>query len=1007
MSFYIVKNKVPAELILEDEALEGVKRIAKVVAQDIELACDAACTLRLTAETAKCERSILAATIGHSSIADKLREQGIIDTGVIEGRRECCIMALLEGSQVNAAAGANIVDQNGQTVLVLGSDKRGTIYGLFEISEACGVTSLVYMGDCLPPKQDNIMLTKTDKCENSNPVFYISKEPSVKYRGFFINDEWPAFGGWCNEQFGGFNATCYEKLFIFLLRMKGNFMWPAMWSSVFSEDGPGIANAELADCLGVIMGTSHHEPLCRAGEEWQHIYKQYGESNAWNFINNKDAISAFWKDGMLRNKNFENLVTIGMRGEADSKLLGEDATMADNIQVVKEAILAQHSILKECVSEDLGSIPRVLAIYKEVEDYYYGDETCEGLKDWDELKDVIFLLSDDNWANTRGLPKPEERKHPGGYGMYYHFDYHGGPISYEWQNTSRLTKIWEQLTQAYEYGVRAEWIVNVGDLKGNEYPLTYFMALAYDYDKWSAPNKIREFAQMWVKTHWHGEADEKLERDLLDYMEAATRFCALRKPESLHPGVYSPDNFAESERVITQVKEILALGESIRSRMNERGREAFDSILFMQIKGSLNILLMNLYAGINQSLAARRSLAANIYADRTEECIAEVEQLMEAYGKAFGGKWNHMLDSGFTGFRNWDDKDWGYPTVTRVVPIKKPKMMIGFDADKRFHLGAHWQDGARITNTQMLRPDTDCVRINLDSRGSVDFEWSVEELPKRFGAEPKQGRVCVKDNPRAVIMIKCDKNIPGCETADINVKIKFADGTETMGKLAVTAAGAEYPCTQAEAEVPGKTFVMHDGIVAVKAENYAETGLLKDNTRYPNDEDNDAGNADSWRIIEYLGREGSAVKCFPTTKDYTKDSEAVPYIRYDFIADRAGEYNLELDVLARNPVVMGEDMMLKLALNEECEDGYDAYTCVNTVVPDYYASHTCPQWCAGVLDNVRRINTNIKVKEGFNKLYIFAGSPNISIDKLVISSKERPLPESYLGPRESFTLKTV
>ncbi|MBP5414034.1 MAG: glycosyl hydrolase 115 family protein, partial [Lachnospiraceae bacterium] len=438
MDFEIIVNSVSAELLVEDSADEGVKKIADVIADDIESVCDK--RPYIAAFTFECmfDRVIVFATVGKSAILSRLEENGIIDTSVIKDRRESFMIFECDFSAIDA-------DRTGQVLVVAGSDKRGTIYGMFKISEAIGVTSLVYWGDSTPVKKTDVMLTKEwllkDRAiKESSENIFISKQPSVEYRGFFINDEWPAFGGWSRDRFGGFNAKCYRELFIFLLRMRGNFLWPAMWSSVFSEDGPGIESARLADTLGIIMGTSHHEPLCRAGEEWQQIYKDYSESNAWNFINNKEGITNFWRDGLLRNKKFENLITIGMRGEADSKLLGEDATMADNIKVIKDAILTQHKLLKECVNEDLTKIPRVLAIYKEVEDYYYGDETCEGLKDWDELKDVIFLLSDDNWANTRGLPKEEEREHPGGYGMYYHFDYHGGPISYEWQNTSRLSK---------------------------------------------------------------------------------------------------------------------------------------------------------------------------------------------------------------------------------------------------------------------------------------------------------------------------------------------------------------------------------------------------------------------------------------------------------------------------------------------------------------------------------------------------------------------------------------
>lgn len=992
MDFCIAKNGLTADILIENEAFEGVKKVAGIVAKDIESVTNSCPFVGLMPKNPSKMGCIIFATLGKSKIVDKLRNSGIIDTDVISNKNECYMLQTLPGNTVNEACGSENVDCDSQVLLVVGSDKRGTIYGMFEISEAAGVTSLVYMGDSMPPSNSEIMLTK--HCD-----IFVSKEPSVKYRGFFINDEWPAFGGWCNEQFGGFNSKCYEKLFIFLLRMKGNYLWPAMWSSTFSEDGPGTASAQLADCLGVVMGTSHHEPLCRAGEEWQHIYKQYGESNAWNFINNKEAISAFWRDGMLRNKDFENLVTIGMRGEADSKLLPENATMADNINVVKEAILAQHKILREVVNKDLKQIPRVLAIYKEVEDYYYGDETCEGLKDWDELKNVTFLLSDDNWGNTRGLPTEEERKHPGGFGMYYHFDYHGGPISYEWQNTNRLTKTWEQMTQAYEYGVRALWIVNVGDLKGNEYPLTYFMDLAYDFERWSPANKVEEYVSLWVDKHFHGELTAEQKQEMLELMDKATVLMNARKSESLNSKVYNSVDFNEAERVAEEAENVLSLAEKLHTSMNDRCRTAFESIMYYQVKGSMGIILMQVYAGINEYLCSVRSAAANEYASKIEKNIEMTEKTIEEYSKSFGGKWNHMMDSAFTGFRSWDDYDWGYPVVSKIVPVNKPKMMVGFKGDRRFHLGAHWQDGARISNASMVRNDTDKVEILLDSRGSVGFDWEVKlsgENSDSYVVTPSKGHVEPSENPRAVICVSCRKDFSGLDTEDIDINVTFDDGSATVGKLAVTAADKNYFDVYAkDAPNPERTYVETENVISINAEHFADT----DNMCY-----------EGWKTIDYLGRGKGAVKCFPVTTDFSGEAEK-PYVRYDFVAMKEGEYALEIDVLSRNPVVMGEKMEVYAVCNGNPQNAAamsgepENIKVISAVEDDFYASHTCPQWCMGVLDNVRRIRTRVKVKKGFNKLYILAGSPNVSFDKIMLWSSDYRMPVTYLGAPESMSLK--
>jgi len=978
MKFAIIENLKPKQILIEENAFEGVLKIAQTVSKDIENVCGQKADIIRDVNDLN-TNGIIAATIGKSSILDVLEKENVLDLNIIRGKKEVFLITEIDPSKIK---GVKVADQNalqGEKILIIaGSDKRGTIYGLFEISQACGVTSLEYMGDCTPVKRSDILMDdgffKKDRAiKKVNENVFVSKEPSVEYRGFFINDEWPAFGGWCNAHFNGFTSEAYEKLFIFLLRMRGNFLWPAMWSSIFSEDGPSTKSAELADCLGVIMGTSHHEPLCRAGEEWQKIYKEYGESNAWNFLGNREAITEFWRDGLKRNKNFENLITIGMRGEADSKLLGEDATMEDNINVVKEAILTQNELLKEIVNEDLSEIPRVLAIYKEVEDYYYGDGTCEGLKDWDVLKDVIFLLSDDNWANTRGLPTEEERKHPGGFGMYYHFDYHGGPISYEWQNTSRLSKTWEQMTQAYEYGVRKEWIVNVGDLKGNEYPLTYFMALAYDYETWSKPDMIDTFMDEWINEHFHARIEGSIKDDLLEYIEGATALVALRKPEALNPYIYSAENFGECERMSQKVSKILELGEKLRNSIPLDCKEAFESLFYYQIKGSLNILMMQLEAALNIYLAGLRSLYANVYAQRIKERTLFMGDLVKEYNAFKGGKWVHMLDSGHTGFNTWDDYDWGYPASIYVNPIHKGKMVLHFADTPQKFLGEHWQYKDPLINCGLLDGNVDKVSVYLDSRGDVDFNYKVECNKEWLKCDNCEGTVITDKDPRAVLVFTCDKTkLEKKEEAEVSVKIDFSDGSKTCAALLFEAAG-----------IPsGKKgiFFENDGVISIEAQHY--------------NENSEGESENGWKEIKYLGRQNPALKCYPVTKDHCNDGNS-PYVRYDVMA-AGGKYILEADVLARNPVVLGEDMILYVSAND------DKKIALNAVKSDFYAGHTCPQWCDGVLDNVRRITCEIDLKEGENSIYVHAASPNVSFDKIMLFNADKGVKDSYLGAPESY-----
>ena len=312
----------------------------------------------------------------------------------------------------------------------------------------------------------------------------VSRVPSVKYRGFFINDEWPAFGNWAKTHFGSMNAACYAPVFELLLRMKGNYLWPAMWNSNFSLDGPGLESAVLADELGVVMSTSHHEPCMRSGQEYSMVRGRgsiYGD--AWDYIANPEGITRFWRDGLTRNKDFENVITLGMRGENDTAIM-QHATLEENIQLIRNVLKTQNQLIREIINPDVRQVPRQIVFFSETEEFFYGSKETPGLIGDPELDGVTLMLSDNNHGSTRTLPSPEMRSHPGGYGMYYHMDMHGGPHSFEWVGATYLPKVWEEMTAAYEYGVREIWVTNIGDIGTQEFGLSYFLDLAYDIDVW-------------------------------------------------------------------------------------------------------------------------------------------------------------------------------------------------------------------------------------------------------------------------------------------------------------------------------------------------------------------------------------------------------------------------------------------------------------------------------------------------------------------------------------------
>ncbi len=982
-SFSLYKDDKAAAFIIENESFEGIKMIGETVASDVEAVTDVrpeivnsvdALESSLNKGAISDNSLVLMATIGKSPLLDRLEKEGKLGLSDIRDKREVYKITVIEAPFEDS--------QNVKELLVIaGSDKRGTIYGMFHLSEMCGVSPLIYFGDVAPVKKNEIVLDFDKEI--------VSKEPSVKYRGFFINDEWPAFGGWATEKFGDVNAKAYEKIFELLLRLKGNYMWPAMWNSSFSEDGPGLLNAELADKMGVIMGTSHHEPLCRAGVEWQRQYKKYSDDNAWSFLSNTEGITRFWEDGVKRNKDFENVITIGMRGEADSKLMPEDATLKDNIDVIKKAITVQDELIKKNVNEDIQKVPRMLAIYKEVEDYYFGDETAEGLKDWDELKDVIFLLSDDNHGHVRALPTDDTRNHPGGFGMYYHFDYHGAPVSYEWVNCNRLTKTWEQMSLAYESGVRQMWIVNVGDLKMNEYPLSFFMDLAYDYEKYGEKNinKIEEYVRGWIDVQFAGASAEQ-KNDITKVIEGYTRFNAQRTPETMNEDVYNPVNGLEGDREHADAKDILDTADKLNAELKDEALMAFRSIIYYPAAASLNNVLMCVEAGMNKELAKRGCVYANYYAESVRKRINEDKRYVEKFHTFNNGKWNHMMSSAHTGFRTWDAYNWTYPSVSVVTPLHEPKVAVSFRGEKYVYLGDHWQGYPAPRSFGFTRPETKEVLLDLDSRGDVSYSYEIVNENDWLICAEKEGRVEVSDGRNAAVIYDSDKPgrktvrftidralISGKTTAKVRVNVKFDNGATTYCDLIFEADNVVVP----DGYTSDNIAMENCGIISVKAENFSEKKA--------------AGGAE-FKAVDFLGKSGKpAIKVFPSVADFSEDEilkGEVPFVKYNIFAESDGTYNLDFHLTMTNPIVKGGRLKFGYAVNN------GRISTEHGVGEGYFTDFPCREWCESVLAHEHVSSVKAYLHMGINTVTIYAGDAGAVFDKLVLYREDVTLPETYL-----------
>ena len=519
-----------------------------------------------------------------------------------------------------------------RALVIAGSDKRGTAYGVFEISKQMGISPWYYWAD-VPAKKKKEIFIKSGT--------YTSGPPSVKYRGIFLNDEAPALSGWVHENFGNFNHLFYEKVSELLLRLKGNYLWPAMWGNAFNNDD--TLNPVMANNYGIVMGTSHQEPMNQATEEWRHEHK-----GAWNYQTNDSVLRAFWKQGIENMDHRETIVTIGMRGNGDMPM-----TEGSNIALLEKIVADQRKIIAEVTGKPASQTPQDWALYKEVQDYY-----DKGMRVPD---DVTLLFSDDNWGNLRRLPKLSDKPRTGGYGIYYHFDYVGGPRNYKWINTNNVARVWEQMHLAYSYGVEKIWVVNVGDLKPMELPISFFLDYAWNAKKITV-NNIGNYYIEWASQQF----GQTYAKQIGDILQKYSQYISRRKPELLSPETYSLLNYDEADRVINQYQQLVAEVEKINDELPTEYKDAYFELVLFPVKAFVNLNELYVAVAKNRKLASENNLAANKYADEAKKYYERDSLLSYQYNHELAnGKWNHMMDQTHIGYTYWQQ-----PPFNKMPEVK-------------------------------------------------------------------------------------------------------------------------------------------------------------------------------------------------------------------------------------------------------------------------------------------------------------------------------------------------
>jgi hypothetical protein len=927
-------DKIPAAILISSNDWPGVLRAANDLRADVHRVTGKSPAIFSSPKSAG-KNVVIIGTLGRSEVIDKLVHAKKISVSEISGKWESFFLQTV----------ANPLPGIKSALVICGSDKRGTIYGIYELSEQIGVSPWYFWAD-VPPARHEKLFVKAGK--------FSQGPPSVKYRGIFLNDEAPDLSNWIHEKFGNapgwtnaanYGPAFYTNLFEVILRCRGNYLWPAMWNNAFNEDDTN--NPALADLYGIVMGTSHQEPMLRAQKEWDRdLGRTFGNWN-YNKTNQQPVLQQFWRDGVRRNKDFESIITLGLRAENDAGTpIGKDLT--------EQIVGVQRKILAEEINPDLTKVPQMWCLYKEVQDFYN-----DGLRVPD---DVTLLWAEDNWGDVRRLPTAEERQRSGGAGIYYHFDYHGGPRSYQWLNTSPLPKIWDQMSLAKQYGADRIWIVNVGHFKGYELPMEFFLNFGWNTERWTVEN-LGDFTKLWAAREFGNEFAD----DIADIVSKFTKYNGRRKPELVDANTYSMVNYREFETVVNDWNALAARAQEISDKLPEEKRAAFYELVLFPVKACAQLNEMYFAAAKNGLYANQGRASANDFAARTRELFVAETNLFNYFNQTFlDGKWDHFMDQGIIGYRTWVDPRQNNLGAVDLAEIQIPDAAAMGVAVEGSELAA--------TNGEISLPQFDSFNrqkfyIEIFNKGKTAFVFLAKAdqpwiiLSETGGTIEKEKRISVG--------VDWGKVPQGATNRTIKI-------SGAGGEVAVTVDSFN-PIEPMRESVNG--FVEGEGFVSIEPEHFSA---------------NKAAGKNRWVKVPDYGRNLSGMRAtMPVDAPAAtpgKDSPCLEYKMYLFNTRTVQVVAVTSPVLNFMP---GRDIRYAVSFDDEPPQ-------IVTLVPQKYtAGNGNADWENSVKNNARVAKSTHEVgAPGWHTLKFWMMDPGVVLQKIVVNTGG--LRRNYLGPPESF-----
>ncbi|MEU7019958.1 glycosyl hydrolase 115 family protein [Streptomyces sp. NPDC046203] len=997
-TFPLVDGGRATPLVVSSDDFEGVVRAAGDLRDDLERVTGVRPGLSRDTLPAGRREIVLVGTLGRSPLIDRLVAAGKLDVTGIAGRWETSLEQVVDRPMPG-------VDR---AFVIAGSDQRGTIYGLYDVSRGIGVSPWYWWADAAPLRQDLLHV---------RPGRHTQGTPAVKYRGFFINDENPALGTWAPAYFGpghapghpgGFNHAFYARVFEVMLRLKANYLWPAVWGRAFAEDDP--LNHATAKAYGIVMGTSHEAPMMRGIEEWnRHAVpavrdKQgtvvtpgsdpYGGTGEWSFRHNSEALKAYWTEGIRRQvrEDFEGVVTLGMRGNGDTALPD-----GDGIELMQSIVSTQREIIANVTGRPQAETPQVWTFYKEVQRYWE-----KGLRAPD---DVTVVFTDDNWGNLRMVPDPSLPVHSGGYGLYYHFDYVGAGRNYKWVDTANLANVHDQLGQAYTFGIRQLWVVNSGDLKGNELPTQFFLDYAWNPDRWPMEN-IPEWLDHYARLNFGPRHAAAIARILDTYGFLQAR----RKPELLNREItvdpakdlstdssavvyddqatpFSITDYHEMERVTREWRELSAAAERVGDSLPARQRDGYYELVLYAVKATANLYALRQAQFTNLLYAGQGRAATNSLAAATESYFAKDLALADHFNKGVAnGKWEGFQTQPHIDYgdveRYGPNAPWQQPEIDNVaIPD------VIFPAVKRITPGKPSRMGVAVEGSDQAWPGSaaDCVLpalspyaqgpepyIEIFNRGTTPFDYRVRTGVPWLSVDTTRGRV----DGQTRITVRADWSRAPKGHTTVPLTVTGPDGPPVT--VMVPVDNPDLPRRRLDG------FVEARGHVSIEADHY--TRAL-------------GGGGVSWRRIPGIGRTGAGMEPFPVTASRRTPGGDSPRLEYTLTLFTTGPVTVSAHLSPRNDVLANGGLAYAVSFDDDTPQWVNITRATGSDDGTMNA-----QWQRNTSDNVNVTTTAHRIgTAGVHVLKFWMVDPTVVLQNLVVDTGG--LKPAYLGPPESLRLR--